>query len=95
MTSSSTVSSKGQVTIPIEVRRRLGLKEGSRVDFVIEHGDIVLRPARGGPNPFTKYVGALAGKLPPTIEEIVREERLLRGHDPETEFRPVGRRKVR
>lgn len=28
------VTSKGQVTIPLEVRRRLGLKPGSRIDFV-------------------------------------------------------------
>jgi AbrB family looped-hinge helix DNA binding protein len=92
---SRTVSSKGQVTIPIEVRRRLRLKRGSRVDLVIKGRDIVLRPSATIPNPFAKYAGILAGKLPHTIEEIVREERLLRGHDPETELRPVGRRKAR
>ena len=30
----ATVTSKGQVTIPIEVRKRLGIHEGSSVDFV-------------------------------------------------------------
>ena len=30
----ATVTSKGQITIPAEVRRSLGLKAGSRVDFV-------------------------------------------------------------
>jgi antitoxin PrlF len=30
----ATVTSKGRVTIPVEVRRSLGLKSGSRVDFV-------------------------------------------------------------
>jgi len=30
----STVTSKGQVTIPAEVRKRLGLRSGSRVHFV-------------------------------------------------------------
>lgn len=30
----STVTSKGQVTIPAEVRRKLGLRPGSRLAFV-------------------------------------------------------------
>lgn len=32
--SSATVTSKGQVTIPVDVRVRLGLRAGSRIDFV-------------------------------------------------------------
>jgi AbrB family looped-hinge helix DNA binding protein len=32
----STLSSKGQVTIPAEVRRYLGIKEGDKLSFVIE-----------------------------------------------------------
>jgi antitoxin PrlF len=35
----ATVTSKGQVTIPAEVRRALGLRSGSRLDF-IRHGDV-------------------------------------------------------
>ena len=31
---SSTVTSKGQITIPVEVRRALKLQTGSRVEFV-------------------------------------------------------------
>lgn len=34
------VTSKGQVTIPIEVRKELGIKPGSEVDFVSD-GNIV------------------------------------------------------
>lgn len=32
----STISSKGQVTVPVEVRKRLGLKQGEKISFVIE-----------------------------------------------------------
>jgi antitoxin PrlF len=32
----STVSSKGQVTVPAEVRKHLGIKEGDKLSFVIE-----------------------------------------------------------
>jgi antitoxin PrlF len=31
----STITSKGQITIPVEVRRRLGLSTGSRIRFVL------------------------------------------------------------
>jgi antitoxin PrlF len=30
---SATITSKGQITIPIEVRKKLGLKAGTRIDF--------------------------------------------------------------
>ena len=58
-TPSSTISSKGQVTVPLEVRRRLGLKEGDRIEFVIENDRTVLRPAQLERNSFEKYVGIL------------------------------------
>jgi antitoxin PrlF len=56
---SSTISSKGQVTVPLAIRKRLGLKEGDRVEFVVEGDKTVLRPAQPPENPFEKFVGAL------------------------------------
>lgn len=53
----ATISSKGQVTIPLEIRQRLGLKEGDRLEFVNEGGLTVLRPARNDENPFLEHVG--------------------------------------
>ena len=58
MPPSSTISSKGQVTVPIEVRHRLGLRQGDRVEFVFEDGRTVLRPVRTDKNPFIAYLGA-------------------------------------
>lgn len=40
---SSSVTTKGQVTIPIELRERLGIKPGDRVGFVDEDGRILLQ----------------------------------------------------
>lgn len=40
---SSSVTAKGQVTIPIELREKLGIKPGDRVGFVDEGGRIVLQ----------------------------------------------------
>jgi antitoxin PrlF len=59
MKPSSTISSKGQITVPLEVRNRLGLKTGDRVEFVMDHDRTSIRPARAADNPFLKYAGAL------------------------------------
>ena len=36
------VTSKGQITIPIEIRRKLGVKEGDKILFIEEQGRIVM-----------------------------------------------------
>ena len=69
MNPSSSISSKGQVTIPQEVRLRLGLQEGDRVEFVVEGERTLIRPARQVHNPFERYVGAL-GTFPEGGAEI-------------------------
>ena len=40
------ITSKGQVTIPQEIRRRAGLAPNMEVEFTIENGKIVLRKSR-------------------------------------------------
>jgi antitoxin PrlF len=59
MASSSTISSKGQITVPQEIRKRLGLRTGDRVEFVVEEGRTVIRPAHSEANPFEKFIGIL------------------------------------
>ncbi|WKT58877.1 AbrB/MazE/SpoVT family DNA-binding domain-containing protein [Candidatus Nitrosotenuis chungbukensis] len=39
------VTTKGQITIPKEIREKLNLKEGDRVIFVIEGGQATIRKA--------------------------------------------------
>lgn len=39
------VSSKGQIVIPEEVRRKLGLQKGSLIKVVVEGNKILLMPA--------------------------------------------------
>jgi AbrB family looped-hinge helix DNA binding protein len=64
------VTRKGQVTIPVEIRRELNLKEGDRVTFVRDGsgarlepvGDVVAQTAGA----FAKYRCEPA----PTIEEL-------------------------
>jgi len=40
----STITSKGQVTIPAEMRKRLGLKAGDQVGFIIDDEGIRVVP---------------------------------------------------
>ncbi|HBE78659.1 MAG TPA: AbrB/MazE/SpoVT family DNA-binding domain-containing protein [Firmicutes bacterium] len=41
----SRISSKGQVTIPIDIRKKLSLKEGDKVLFVEEEGKVFIANA--------------------------------------------------
>jgi AbrB family looped-hinge helix DNA binding protein len=44
--SSATLTSKGQTTVPKDVRDHLGLRPGDRMEFIIEEdGQVVLVPA--------------------------------------------------
>jgi antitoxin PrlF len=69
MKKSSTISSKGQITVPLEIRKRLGVGTGDRVEFVVEQGRTVIRPMRSESNPFEKFIGIL-GPFPGGEEGI-------------------------
>jgi antitoxin PrlF len=75
---SATLSSKGQVTIPKEVRDFLKVKSGDLIDFVIDKaGNVVVRAG-------TLHVGELKGMLkkpgrkPVSLEEM--DQAILRLH---------------
>lgn len=40
----STLTSKGQITLPKEIREHLGLETGDRVNFEIRDGAVVMEP---------------------------------------------------
>ena len=45
LASDATTTSKGQVTIPKEIRDRLGIEEGTELEFVLEDdGTLMVRP---------------------------------------------------
>ena len=39
------ITSKGQITIPIDIRKKLGVREGSKVVFIENEGKIVVANA--------------------------------------------------
>ncbi|MBA2414833.1 MAG: AbrB/MazE/SpoVT family DNA-binding domain-containing protein [Geodermatophilaceae bacterium] len=64
----ATVTSKGQITIPAEVRKTLGLKSGSRVDFVrVDSGAYELVPTMGS-------VRSLKGCVPRPAKPVTLEQ---------------------
>ena len=74
------VSSKGQVTIPIEIRRQLGIKEGDKVVFTQKDGEIVLLNANR--LAFEQFQNSMAGAAVEAgitseqdVVDIVREVR--------------------
>ncbi|HUY38719.1 MAG TPA: type II toxin-antitoxin system PrlF family antitoxin [Candidatus Binataceae bacterium] len=63
----STITSKGQTTIPGEIRRHLKLKAGDRIQFIVEDdGKVVLVPA-------TIDVSELKGLLAPAPRRVSLE----------------------
>ncbi|HEX7183139.1 MAG TPA: AbrB/MazE/SpoVT family DNA-binding domain-containing protein [Thermoanaerobaculia bacterium] len=62
-----------QITIPSEVRRRLGLEAGALVYLAIEEEKVVLRAVRGGWTEATKGLGADLWKAEGGTAAIERE----------------------
>jgi len=61
----STVTAKGQVTIPKDVRDALHIKSNDRVDYIIDEGRAILVPVKG----LLEIRGAVPAKKGATIEE--------------------------
>lgn len=73
----TTVTSKGQVTIPKAVRDRMGLKPFDMVEFYIENGETKMRKAHLS---LEEVVGSLPALGMPVEEAIAlaKEERARR-----------------
>ena len=69
----STISSKGQVTVPIEVRERLGLRPGTPVEFELREEGVLLRKGISGSHPVDKVWATL--RLDRPVEEVLDEMR--------------------
>lgn len=67
----ATITKKGQLTVPAEVRRHLGIKRGDRVAFVME-GDQVRLVPRG--SAVERTAGIFKGNRPPLTAKEEREQ---------------------
>lgn len=72
ITKVATITSKGQVTIPKEIRQTLQVKENDRLLFTLEGDRVVITPLRR--RSLTSFRGALPATRPYPGMEAIREE---------------------
>jgi AbrB family looped-hinge helix DNA binding protein len=75
MTCEMAVTRKGQVTIPVELRRKYRIEENSRVQVIEKNGEIVIRKCPS----FYDLAGTGAGEA--KVEELKKELDEMREED--------------
>ncbi len=68
----STISSKGQITVPAKIREQLGLAPGTRVVFELKEDGVFLRKGFEGVHPVDRVYGVLRleGSVDGAIDEM-------------------------
>lgn len=90
----ATLTSKGQITLPKEIRERLGLDAGAMLDFqILENNTITARQVK----PDARRIRGLLKSphaVPPTVEQMDEAvaEHLQNRHAPSREGRKSSRR---
>jgi len=69
----STISSKGQITVPVEIRERLGLVPGTGIEFELREEGGLLRKGTSDGHPVDKVWSTLRLERP--VDEILDEMR--------------------
>ncbi len=71
------LTSKGTTTIPLEIRRQLGLVTGSRLVWQVRNGLIEARPSHQERNAMQAHILARAGKWDGYVsgEELLKRTR--------------------
>jgi AbrB family looped-hinge helix DNA binding protein len=72
------ITSKGQITVPREVRRMLGVRPGDRLLFESDDKGVRVRPVRTK-SPFAKFKGIGNPGIGSGRKEIIQWIRELRG----------------
>lgn len=73
------IQEKGQVTIPLQIRKKLQLKKGDFVTFVETDKGIVLKPAEVIVSEALDRIGKALKKKGLSLEELIDSGRKLRG----------------
>lgn len=82
----SVMQEKGQVTIPSEIRKKLGLKKGDVVAFVETDQGILISPQEVIAMEALDRIGAILNEQGITLEELIESGRDLRGDLVEKEY---------
>lgn len=73
----SRISSKGQITVPVDVRNRLGLHPGTVVTFEVRENSVLMRKGLAGMHPVDRVYGTL--RLSRPVDALLDE---MRGRRP-------------
>jgi len=73
------ITSKGQITLPLEVRHALGVQPGDKVVFERKGEEVRVRPVREK-SPFEAYRGIGNPGLPSGRKAVLKALREFRGH---------------
>jgi antitoxin PrlF len=82
----SAVQEKGQVTIPAEIRRKLGLKKGDLVAFVETEQGVLISPQEVVAMDILDRMGRVLREKGVTLEELIEDGRKIRGDLLEEEY---------
>ena len=82
----SVVQEKGQVTIPAEIRKKLGLKKGDLVAFVETEQGVLISPQEVIASEALDQVGRILREKGLTLEELMESGREIRGKLVEDEY---------
>ncbi len=80
------VQAKGQVTIPLEIRKKLNLKQGDRVVFIETSKGVVLQPAEIVVSAALGEIGKELKKKGISLEQLIESGRDIRGELIEEEY---------
>ena len=75
----SVVQEKGQVTIPVEVRRKLGLKKGDLVAFIETDQGVLISPQEVVAMDALDKLGKMLKDKGISLEELIASGREIRG----------------
>ena len=73
----SVVTVKGQVVVPANIRRKFGIKKGTKIAFIEQNGKLIIQPL--DKNYFESLAGILGteGKMLKSLMEDKKREREL------------------
>ena len=75
----SVVQEKGQVTIPTEIRKKLGLKKGDYVAFVETDRGVLIAPREVVAQDALEKIGEILRENGVTLEELMERSHDIRG----------------
>lgn len=78
--SKATITSKGQVTLPVAVRRALNLRTGDVITFELDRNGVHVVPDKAKAR-FRPYIGKYRAGRGKTSKEILSWVRRMRGRD--------------